>query len=196
MQRRVLKVLAVSTLAFFTVSVFPFQYYFDNYDQGDDDQGSNYYAQNGNGKHKHKKSGGGFPSSRPATGKPVFIYNPNSTTWAAYDSSGDLVRTGHGSGGQHYCRDIHRGCKTPIGVFSVYSKQGPGFRSSKYPIKTDGGAPMPWAMFFHGGYAIHGSNSVPGFNASHGCIRVYPSDARWLNTSFLRYGSTVIVYSY
>jgi lipoprotein-anchoring transpeptidase ErfK/SrfK len=55
---------------------------------------------------------------------------------------------------------------------------------------------MPWAMFFHGGFAIHGSNEVPNYNASHGCIRLYPADARWLNQNVLNYGSTVIVYPY
>ncbi len=136
------------------------------------------------------------PERITPTGKPTFIYSPAMLSWAAYDREGNLVRTGPGSSGRNYCADVKRGCRTPSGVFSVYNKAGPNYRSSKYPIETNGGAPMPWAMFFHGGYAIHGSNSVPEYNASHGCIRVLPSDARWLNNDFLTYGSTVIVRSY
>jgi lipoprotein-anchoring transpeptidase ErfK/SrfK len=51
-------------------------------------------------------------------------------------------------------------------------------------------------MFFHGGYAIHGSYQVPGYNASHGCIRVHPSDAEWLSDNFVRYGTKVVVKPY
>lgn len=146
-------------------------------------------------KYKAKKSGGGFASSRPATGRKVFIFNPNILRWGVYDESGNLVRTGHGVGGRYHCPDVGRRCKTPSGVFSIWNKAGAGFRSSRYPLPR-GGAPMPYAMFFSKYYAIHGSNDVPNYNASHGCIRVYTSDARWLNQNFLNYGSTVIVHGY
>jgi peptidoglycan hydrolase-like protein with peptidoglycan-binding domain len=35
-------------------------------------------------------------------------------------------------------------------------------------------------QYFYRGWAIHGSNSVPAFPASHGCIRVTRADAKWL----------------
>ncbi len=40
-------------------------------------------------------------------------------------------------------------------------------------------APMPYSIFFHGGYAIHGSYDIHdlGYPASHGCIRLHPDDA-------------------
>lgn len=43
-------------------------------------------------------------------------------------------------------------------------------------------SPMPYSIFFHGGYAIHGSNEVSrlGRPASHGCIRLHPSNAATL----------------
>ncbi len=143
------------------------------------------------GFYKSEQSSYQLAYSGPAT----FVYNPNNLRWYAYDGNGRLVRSGHASGGRNYCSDLHRRCHTPVGRFHVYSKQGPHFRSSKFPI-GEGGAPMPWAMFFHGGYAIHGSYSVPNFNASHGCIRVIPSDAHWLNTQFLHNGSRVVVLPY
>jgi N-acetylmuramoyl-L-alanine amidase len=37
----------------------------------------------------------------------------------------------------------------------------------------------PW--YFYGGYAVHGSLSVPSYPASHGCIRVSIADAEWLD---------------
>ncbi|MGI8633254.1 MAG: L,D-transpeptidase family protein [Solirubrobacterales bacterium] len=37
---------------------------------------------------------------------------------------------------------------------------------------------MIWSVYFRGGYAIHGYKSVPSYNASHGCVRVPPPNAR------------------
>lgn len=49
--------------------------------------------------------------------------------------------------------------------------------SSKY-----NNSPMPYSIFFKGGYAIHGTNYVSrlGRPASHGCIRLRKSSARTL----------------
>jgi hypothetical protein len=43
-------------------------------------------------------------------------------------------------------------------------------------------APMPHAIFFHEGYAIHGTVMVGrlGQRASHGCVRLHPSNAATL----------------
>jgi lipoprotein-anchoring transpeptidase ErfK/SrfK len=43
-------------------------------------------------------------------------------------------------------------------------------------------APMPHAVFFRGGYAIHGTNAVRrlGRPASHGCVRLAKGNAREL----------------
>jgi lipoprotein-anchoring transpeptidase ErfK/SrfK len=40
-------------------------------------------------------------------------------------------------------------------------------------------APMPHAIFFHSGFAIHGTNDLArlGGPASHGCVRLHPSHA-------------------
>lgn len=136
-----------------------------------------------------------FPSKREASGRPVFIFSPAGHSWAAYDRSGNLVRTGRASGGKGFCPDIHRGCRTPRGVFTVHSKGGPGCKSTRYPVGR-GGAPMPYCMFFSKYYAVHGSYDVPNYNASHGCIRVVPSDAAWLSHNFMTIGTKVIVTSY
>jgi lipoprotein-anchoring transpeptidase ErfK/SrfK len=40
-------------------------------------------------------------------------------------------------------------------------------------------SPMPYSVFFRGGYAIHGTNYVKrlGTPASHGCVRLHTSNA-------------------
>lgn len=125
----------------------------------------------------------------------TFIFNPNTLVWKAIDADGTVIRTGKGSGGKMYCKDLGRSCKTPSGVYSILSKGGPGCASSRYPLGR-GGAPMPYCMFFSKYYAIHGSPDVPGYNASHGCIRVLPSDARWLSANFIKIGTKVVVKPY
>lgn len=125
----------------------------------------------------------------------TFVFNPRSHTWSAISSSGSVVRTGRASGGRSYCPDIRRGCRTPSGTYNIISKGGPGCKSSRYPVGK-GGAPMPWCMFFSRYYAVHGSYDVPNHNASHGCIRVAPSDASWLSKNFMRIGTRVVVKPY
>ena len=50
----------------------------------------------------------------------------------------------------------------------------------------------PW--YFKGGYAIHGSPSVPSYPASHGCIRIPNWEADWMD-GHLYVGMPVHVYS-
>ncbi len=124
-----------------------------------------------------------------------FVFYPNKLKWVAYDNNGSVVRSGKASGGRKYCPDIGRSCKTPSGTFYVYSEGGSGCKSSRYPVGR-GGAKMPYCMFYSKNYAIHGSDDVPNYNASHGCIRVRSSDARWLNQNFIGVGSKVVVKPY
>jgi peptidoglycan hydrolase-like protein with peptidoglycan-binding domain len=48
-------------------------------------------------------------------------------------------------------------------------------------------------FYFRGGYAIHGSSSVPPFPASHGCVRVENHDMDYLVTQF-EVGMPILVY--
>jgi lipoprotein-anchoring transpeptidase ErfK/SrfK len=43
-------------------------------------------------------------------------------------------------------------------------------------------SPMPHSIFFHHGFAIHGTNYVSrlGRRASHGCVRLHPANAATL----------------
>ncbi len=74
--------------------------------------------------------------------------------------------------------------RTPEGEFRLRSHV-PGLRVSYL-----GALWKPW--YFYGGYAIHGSSSVPGYPASHGCVRVPNWEADWLSTE-LSLGLTVSV---
>lgn len=114
----------------------------------------------------------------------TIIVDLSKLAWAAYDAKGRLVRWGPASGGKAWCPDVRGRCWTPDGDFSVLSRGGSKCKSKKFPIGR-GGAPMPYCMFFHGGYALHGSPEVPGYNASHGCVRLFPEDAKWLNQEFV-----------
>jgi lipoprotein-anchoring transpeptidase ErfK/SrfK len=124
----------------------------------------------------------------------TFIFNPRAKMWKAVQN-GKVIRTGKASGGSKYCADIKRSCKTPSGVYRVWSKGGPGCVSSRYPLPS-GGAKMPYCMFYSKYYAIHGSHHVPNYNASHGCIRVLPGDALWLSRNFIKIGTKVVVQPY
>ena len=158
-----------------------------------DDSGHTHYTMGLGSDHRGVAS---FPAKREATGKKVFIFDPRATAWAAYDAEGNRVKTGSASGGKDYCEDTGRGCRTVTGTFHVYSKKGEECTSSLYPIETGGGARMPYCMHFSGSYSIHAAYEVPNYNASHGCIRVLPAAAKWLNEDFVDVGTTVIVKPY
>jgi hypothetical protein len=64
---------------------------------------------------------------------------------------------------------------TPSGIYTP-ERLEPIWYSKAY------NAPMPHAIFFHHGYAIHGSYDITqlGGPASHGCIRLHPQEAALL----------------
>ena len=126
-----------------------------------------------------------FPDQIPPPGNKWIIVSthPDVLAWGAYERNGTLIAWGPASGGRNYCPDIGHACRTALGHFAIYKKEGAKCISSKYPVPR-GGAPMPWCMYFNGGFALHGSYEVPGYNASHGCIRILVPDAEWLNEHF------------
>lgn len=125
-----------------------------------------------------------FDKQIPSIGEKLLIYNPKINAWAAYDASGALMQWGPGSSGADWCPDLGRACHTPAGSFRVYGKGGADCESSIFPMPY-GGAPMSYCMYFVGGDAFHASDEVPGYNASHGCVRIFYDDAKWLNLQFV-----------
>ena len=132
-----------------------------------------------------------FPKKIKPQSRTMLKVNLKQLAWGAYDKNGNLVNWGPASGGKNYCPDVKRACRTVQGTYTIQRRQGAGCKSSKYP-RPNGGAPMPYCMHFYKGYAMHGSNTVPGYNASHGCVRLFTSDARWINQQFVRVGSTKV----
>jgi lipoprotein-anchoring transpeptidase ErfK/SrfK len=77
-----------------------------------------------------------------------------------------------------------RGYRTPVGTFRPVRLEREWY-SRKYHW-----SPMPHSIFFLGGYAIHGTDAVKslGAPASHGCVRLHPSNAATLFTLVRRTG--------
>jgi lipoprotein-anchoring transpeptidase ErfK/SrfK len=69
-----------------------------------------------------------------------------------------------------------KGYRTPRGTFHPIR-----MHRMWYSRKYDN-SPMPYSIFFTGGYAIHGTDYVNslGRPASHGCVRLHPSNAKTL----------------
>ncbi len=84
------------------------------------------------------------------------------------------------------------GYGTPAGVFHPRMMAARWFSLIYY------NSPMPHAIFIYGGIAIHGSYEIArlGGPASHGCIRLHPTDAAILFDLVQREGmrnTTVVV---
>lgn len=133
-----------------------------------------------------------FPKKIAPSSANRIVVDQSELAWGGYDADGNLLKWGPISGGKAYCRDVKRECRTRPGYFVVYHKRGAGCKSKKFPIGK-GGAKMPYCMFYDGGFAIHGSYNVPGYNDSHGCVRVFNDDARWLNSNFVTLGETWVI---
>jgi len=77
-----------------------------------------------------------------------------------------------------------RGYVTPRGTFRPRL-----LKRMHYSRKYDD-APMPYSIFFLGGYAIHGTGAISrlGRPASHGCVRLHPANAATLFSLIKRHG--------
>lgn len=89
--------------------------------------------------------------------------------------------------------DARFGCRstaTRMGVFKVY-------RKSRYHVSRQYNSPMPWAMFFSGGQAVHYSSdfAARGYSGcSHGCVNVRSKSAIAYIYGRTPVGTKVIVY--
>jgi lipoprotein-anchoring transpeptidase ErfK/SrfK len=84
------------------------------------------------------------------------------------------------------------GYGTPAGVFHPQRMAARWYSTVYY------NAPMPHAIFFYGGFAIHGTYDIArlGGPASHGCVRLHPNDAAVLFDLVQREGmhnTTIVV---
>lgn len=76
------------------------------------------------------------------------------------------------------------GYSTPVGSWSA-KWLSRNHRSKKYDD-----APMPFAVFYNGGYAVHATFETKrlGRPASHGCIRLHPDNAATFFSLASHYG--------
>jgi lipoprotein-anchoring transpeptidase ErfK/SrfK len=77
------------------------------------------------------------------------------------------------------------GYGTPSGTYHPQAMMRSYFSKKYY------NAPMPHAIFFHYGFAIHGTNDISrlGGPASHGCVRLHPANAATLFSLVQRSGA-------
>ncbi len=68
------------------------------------------------------------------------------------------------------------GKETPLGEYGVQ------WLSANHKSSLYNDAPMPWAIFYDGDYAIHGTEQINrlGTPASAGCVRLHPENAKVL----------------
>lgn len=128
-----------------------------------------------------------FPRYIEPTGEKTIYVSQKKLAWGAYDEDGELLWWGPASTGIGKC-NVRGGCATPTGEFRIIRKQDIDCVSTVFPRRAygeSGGALMPYCMHFFRGYALHGSYDVPGYRASHGCVRLFIEDARWLNEEFV-----------
>ena len=117
-----------------------------------------------------------------------------STIVARIDLSTQQMRV-YVNGAQRYVWAVstaRRGYATPVGTYRPQRLERMWY-SRKYDM-----SPMPHSIFFRGGYAIHGTNAIRGLGrpASHGCVRLHPSNAATLYSLVAKSrGSTTIVVS-
>ena len=106
-----------------------------------------------------------FPQGRQHR-RVVVVYQP-AQVFGAYEY-GELVRWGPVSTGR-------RTDQTPTGLFHL------NWRKQVHVSTIDPDWMMPWAFNFENrvGLAFH-EQELPGKPASHGCVRLLGSDARWL----------------
>src|SRR5262245_33937173 len=78
-----------------------------------------------------------------------------------------------------------RGFGTPSGTYAPQRLARRWFSRRYY------NSPMPYSIFFHRGYAIHGSYEIRrlGGPASHGCVRLHPIHAATLYGLVQRHGA-------
>jgi lipoprotein-anchoring transpeptidase ErfK/SrfK len=76
------------------------------------------------------------------------------------------------------------GFETPTGSFQ------PTWLDINHRSKTYDDTPMPFAVFFSGGYAVHATDAVArlGNPASHGCVRLSPKNAATFYELVAAYG--------
>lgn len=124
-----------------------------------------------------KLDAGVRPGKRTTSGTAIEINKSRQLCMIISDGSlRYTLNTSTGSGERYYSESLgkYTTARTPEGEFSVYKRYSAGWKEG--PLGS-----MYRPAYFTGGYAVHGSTSVPRYPASHGCVRVSTSamDMLW-----------------
>lgn len=105
--------------------------------------------------------------------------------------NGRVIRTfnaSSGNGERYEAKGAVYVANTPTGNFGIY-RQIDGYRESSLDLGS-----MYRPKYFTGGIAVHGSPSIPGYPASHGCVRVSNAAMDWIWAWGAAPGTPVRVY--
>jgi lipoprotein-anchoring transpeptidase ErfK/SrfK len=101
---------------------------------------------------------------------------PEPTLFADIDLTNQRMTVSDASGvlGSWKISSARGGYVTPTGTYTVH------WTSRMHYSRQYDWSPMPFSVFFHRGYAVHGTNAIGGLGrpASHGCVRAHPRDAK------------------
>jgi peptidoglycan hydrolase-like protein with peptidoglycan-binding domain len=126
---------------------------------------------------------------RPRVRRSGGYYEVNLTKQVMYGFSGStvvrIINISSGSGRLYTVDGVTYRATTPTGTFRIQRKID-GWRQSDLGL-------LYRPAYFTGGFAVHGSSSVPSTPASHGCIRVnlWTQDRIW---DYLPVGRIIAIY--
>lgn len=100
-----------------------------------------------------------------------------------------IINASSGNGETYEAKGRSYHANTPRGSYAVYMERN-GMHESTLELGS-----MYRPKYFSGGYAVHGSGSIPPYPASHGCVRVSNAAISWLWDSWgMPKGTPVILY--
>ena len=133
---------------------------------------------------------GARPTPRSTTGHVIEVDLVTQLVLAVQDGHVDaIINASSGSGRQYEALGRTHTAFTPRGDFTVI-QQVDGMHDSTLGLGT-----MYRPKYFRGGWAIHGSPSIPPYPASHGCVRVSNAAINWIWDDFgAPLGTPVLIY--
>ncbi|MGV8966887.1 MAG: L,D-transpeptidase family protein [Cellulomonas sp.] len=119
------------------------------------------------------------PTPRSTTGQALEVDLDTQLLLAVQDGQiVAIINASSGSGKAYEALGKPRTAHTPTGDFTVV-RQIDGMHDSSLELGA-----MYRPKYFRGGFAIHGSPSIPPYPASHGCIRVSNDAINWIWDQF------------
>jgi peptidoglycan hydrolase-like protein with peptidoglycan-binding domain len=130
------------------------------------------------------------PNARTSSGRAVEIDLDRQLLMTVEDGRVTrIVNASSGNGESYQAKGRTYRASTPRGSFAVYMD-----RNYLHESTLELGS-MWRPKYFSGGFAVHGSGSIPPYPASHGCVRVSNTAMNWLWDSWgMPKGTPVVLY--